>query len=82
MEYSNYKYNNQEVIICDNCKKMYYYDKFIWICPCCKEIIQDNEKETKSKIIGFLKDENLTKGKYSTIWLLKFILYLIKTKNF
>ena len=60
-----YKYNNQEIIICDNCKKMYYYDKFIWICPYCKEIIQDNEKETKSKIIGFLKDENLTKGKYS-----------------
>ena len=61
-----HKYNNENVIICEKCKRVFYYDKFIWTCPYCKETFQENKNDKKSKIIRIEKDMNSMKKNYST----------------
>ena len=65
-----YNYNKKEIIICEKCKKLYNYENFIWTCPYCKEIFNQNLKDRKEKgrIIEFPKDIKSMRRNYSTIF--------------
>ena len=61
-----HKYNNEDVIICEKCKHVFFYDKFIWICPYCKELFQENKNDINSKISKLENDSSSLKKNYST----------------
>ena len=61
-----HKYNNEDVIICEKCRRIFYYNKFIWTCPYCKETFQENKNVVNSNITGIEKDSDSMKKNYST----------------
>lgn len=40
--------SNQSIVVCEKCKAMNYYDKFIWTCPVCFKKFRQKQKETGS----------------------------------
>ena len=62
-----YNYNKQKIIICEKCKKIYNYENFIWTCPYCKEIFNQNsdDKKEKERIIEFPKNIKSMRRNYS-----------------
>ena len=60
------EYNKKTIILCEKCKKTYCYDNFIWTCPNCENIFQENKNDVHEKIINLHKEsESLTRN-YST----------------
>ena len=46
--------NDDSIIICEKCKAINYYEKFIWTCPKC----HSKFKEDKNNIISNVKEDN------------------------
>ena len=61
-----HKYNKQEIIICEKCRKLYNYENFVWICPYCKETFKPNNKDKKEKVIYLPYDINSMRRNFSS----------------
>ena len=55
-----FNYNNQDLIICEKCKKLYNYDNFNWICPICNNEFKENNIKSKENIIKIPNSVNNT----------------------
>ena len=78
-----FNYNEQAIIICEKCKKLYNYENFNWICPSCNNCFQSNNlkfKENGQKIGNNFSAANQIKKNNNIDRILK-ISQNIKQKN-
>ena len=47
------KYNKDLIIFCSECKKVYYYDKFIWTCPICNKEFKSDKVDSNTSTLSF-----------------------------
>ena len=58
--------NNNRIVVCVKCHKMYHYDKHLWMCPLCKGRFKLQKHKTKANYVRSKSMNNHSKGNANT----------------